>query len=125
MQENGKRVYMKDAPAGYNEKAKLFKEQSNADDIGFLGKKTQRLENLSAYNEGTARDLAKFGTYWANKGECGGLRLISEETWNTMHSEPDQTAEAMHGLRTTAVKGGPFLSHDLNGFTAEKGPYYH
>ena len=34
-----------------------------------------------------ARSLAVMGAYMANKGTLNGKQLISEQTWETMHSE--------------------------------------
>jgi hypothetical protein len=67
-----------------------------------LGKKT---EVPSTSCEATARGLAKFAAFMANKGSFGGKQLISEATWTDAHSEPVTRIETS-GSRTNFTKGG-------------------
>ena len=83
------------------------------------------MEVVSALCEGTARDLARLAAIFANKGEFEGKRLIQEQTWDLMHSQPDQQAEAYSGQRVSHCLGGNMMSHSPSEFTAEKGVYHH
>jgi CubicO group peptidase (beta-lactamase class C family) len=45
-------------------------------------------EHPSGGNHSTGRGMAKFAAYMANKGSFEGKTLLSEKTWEEMHSEP-------------------------------------
>lgn len=54
----------------------------------------------------TARGLAKFAGYMANKGTMNGKQLLSEETWNEMHSDPQSEIMLPFASGTSFTKGG-------------------
>ena len=68
------------------------------------------MENCSVNLHASARTLAKLGAFMAHKGSFQGKTLISEETWNELHSEPklsDLPIMFGHGnFRTEFTKGG-------------------
>ena len=56
-----------------------------------------RMECLSGFLNASAKALAYLRAYMANKGTFAGDTLISEETWNDLHSEP-KFAESWGGF---------------------------
>jgi hypothetical protein len=63
-------------------------------------------ESISAGCQGNARGLAMLAAAMANKGTWNGIKLMSEETWNKMHSEPNEEIDAIWGTTTFYTKGG-------------------
>lgn len=54
----------------------------------------------------SARGLAKMAAFMANKGKLGDKQLLSEETWNDMHSGLKGENTAPFCIRTNFTKGG-------------------
>ena len=52
-----------------------------------------------------ARSLALLGAYMANKGTFNGKQLLSEQTWEKFHSEPNSRRSNL-GHTMTYSKGG-------------------
>ena len=67
--------------AKYNDMIKFF-------DGEMTKKPFQQGETPSASMNSSARSLAKLGAFMANKGSLQEKQLISEQTWDDLHSEP-------------------------------------
>ena len=68
----------------------------------------------SAYGWATARDWAKFGLLYLNKGNWNGEQLISED-WVNYTSTPTNTSEGVYGAQFWLNAGGhlPDVPKDL------------
>ncbi len=64
-------------------------------------------ETIACGTYASARGLAKLGRYMANGGAFDGHRLMSEEAWADMHSEPKMSAE-LGPVFSTYTKGGVY-----------------
>lgn len=66
--------------------------------------KTGELVSASCF--ATARGLARFAAFMANRGSLDGKRLLSEETWEEFHSEATVENQVALGMRSIYTKGG-------------------
>jgi hypothetical protein len=64
----------------------------------------RRGEEISAGINGSARGLAKLGTFLANKGTCNENTLMTTNAWEKLHSDPE--VEQDKYFRTNFTIGG-------------------
>lgn len=84
----------------------------------FIHKRNCQLaEIISGFSHGSARGLAKVAAIMANGGELNGMKLMSKETWDEMHSDPKEEVEWLLGATSFYTSGG------LNRFTENPAHY--
>lgn len=57
----------------------------------------------------SAKGLAKLGAYMANKGTFEGKTIMSEQGFDNMHGDLNQTIERAFNCNTECTNGGVFL----------------
>lgn len=73
----------------------------------FLNDKACRVGEMpGAAIYGTARGMAKFGAFMANKGTLNGQTLLDETTWSLMHLDHKTAVDAHFGNRVIYTLGG-------------------
>ena len=65
-----------------------------------------KLEVPSVGVNATARAMAKLASAMANKGTFNGKTILSEESWNEMHSDPRILKDALFNIHSSLTKGG-------------------
>jgi CubicO group peptidase (beta-lactamase class C family) len=82
-------------------------------------------ENISAQTWSSARGLAKMSAFMAGKGSVGDKQLISQETWEDMHSGIRDSANVQMGMLNSFSKGGMNLFKPTDQYSELKSsPYY-
>ena len=64
------------------------------------------MEAHSLQTNCSARALAKFAAFMANKGSLNGKQMISEETWNKLHDNPTKLWLNGDQMDTSFTTGG-------------------
>jgi CubicO group peptidase (beta-lactamase class C family) len=103
-----KKHLLKDGtPPGYDHDSCTFQGFKHDFDpkIG-LDKNLIKGENISALTWASAGGIAKLAAIMAGKGSLNGQQLISKDTWEDVHSDIRDEAEAGLGVLTSYGKGG-------------------
>ena len=72
----------------------------------FMDAECKKGEVISGFTYSSARGLAKAAAYLANNGSFKGEQLLSEATWEEMHSEPKFEVMCPIGDKSLFTKGG-------------------